>query len=287
MGHIDTGDSKPFMQVLDLELHVFAQLLVQGAQGFVHQHQLGVEDQGAGQRNPLLLAARQLRGAAVDELAHLHHVQCAGDTGFAVGLGHSPDFQREGQVLAHGHVRKQRIVLEHHADAALVRGHLVDRPPGQPDFPMSRGFEPRKHHQAGRLARTRWPEHRQELSLADGQVQIFDDKSLSIIAFLHVLKGNEGIAVAVVKQKALSLLSIFVVQRINRLRGGLASVQHCLRHFLRGEGRLQSLAVPARAIGIPAGNAGTGAWPCVPATLRLASRPIRIRHQPRTPVLRA
>jgi hypothetical protein len=53
------------MQVLDLELHVFAQLLVQRAQGFVHQHQLGVEHQRAGQRDALLLAARQLRRAAV------------------------------------------------------------------------------------------------------------------------------------------------------------------------------------------------------------------------------
>jgi len=160
MGHIDDGDSKFLVQMLDFELHMLAKLLVQGAKRLVHQHQFGVEDQGAGQGDPLLLPAGQLRRTPVRELAHLHHVQRAGDARLAFVLAHPADLQRKGQVLSDGHVRKQRIVLEHHADPALVRRHLVDWTPAKTDLSVRRGFEARQHHQAGRLAGTGRPQHR-------------------------------------------------------------------------------------------------------------------------------
>ena len=46
---IDDGHAEPLVDVLDLELHLLAQLLVERAQRLVHQHQLGLEDQRAGQ----------------------------------------------------------------------------------------------------------------------------------------------------------------------------------------------------------------------------------------------
>ena len=57
MGDIDHRDAEAFVQALDFELHMLAQLLVQGAKRFVHQDQLGIEHQRAGQRDALLLAA--------------------------------------------------------------------------------------------------------------------------------------------------------------------------------------------------------------------------------------
>ena len=72
-------------------------------------------------------------------------------------------------------MREQRIVLKDHADAALVGRHQVDVGAIQLDLPMGRGFEPRQHHQRRRLARARRPQHGQELSLADGQVQVLHD----------------------------------------------------------------------------------------------------------------
>jgi hypothetical protein len=46
------------MNALDLELHLVAQLLVERAQGFVHQDDRGAIDNATRQRNALLLAAR-------------------------------------------------------------------------------------------------------------------------------------------------------------------------------------------------------------------------------------
>ena len=193
MGHIDHGDSQRFVQVLDLELHMLAQLLVQRAQRFVHQHQGGVEHQRARQGDALLLAARKLCGTAADEGAHLHHVQSARDFHLALGLGHAAHFQREGQVFADRHMRKQGIILENHADPALVRRHLVDRAAPQADLAVGGRLEAGKHHQAGGLAGPRRPEHRQELALGDGQVQLFDDQGFAIIALLHAVEFHERI----------------------------------------------------------------------------------------------
>jgi hypothetical protein len=45
--------------LMQLDLHVFAQLLVERRERLVQQQHLGLEDQRAGERHPLPLAARQ------------------------------------------------------------------------------------------------------------------------------------------------------------------------------------------------------------------------------------
>ena len=41
-------------------------------------------------------------------------------------LRHLLELEPEGHVVEHGHVRVQRVVLEHHRDVALFRRHVVD-----------------------------------------------------------------------------------------------------------------------------------------------------------------
>ncbi|MPL94881.1 hypothetical protein SDC9_41040 [bioreactor metagenome] len=191
VGDIDHGDAKPFVQRLDLELHVLAQLLVEGAERFVHQHQLGVEDQGPGERDALLLAARHLCGATVGELAHLHHVEGARHFRLALGFGHAPHLERKGQVLGHRHMREKRVVLEHHADPALVRRKMVDVRPAEAYFAVRGGFESRQHHQAGCLARAGRAEHGQEFAFADREVEVLHHQSFAVVALLDVIEYDE------------------------------------------------------------------------------------------------
>ncbi|MNO25436.1 hypothetical protein D3C76_152720 [compost metagenome] len=157
VGHVHHGHAQALVDVLDLHLHVLAQLLVQRAQRFVHQHQLRLEHQCPGQGHTLLLAAGQLAGVTLGEGIELDHVQHPLDPLADVGLAQVAHGQREGQVLGHGHVREQRVVLEHHADVALVRRHVVDRAPGQQNFAGGRCFETGEHHQASGLTGTGWP----------------------------------------------------------------------------------------------------------------------------------
>jgi hypothetical protein len=85
-------------------------------------------------------------------------------------------------------VREQRVVLEHHPDAALVRRDVVDRLAVQRDLAVGGGLEPGQHHQAGRLARPRGAQHRQELALADVKVQVLDDERFAVVALLNAVE---------------------------------------------------------------------------------------------------
>ena len=58
---VDEGHAELPVQLLQLDLHVLAQLLVERAERLVHQHQLRLEHQRARQRHALLLAAGELR----------------------------------------------------------------------------------------------------------------------------------------------------------------------------------------------------------------------------------
>ncbi|MNP01130.1 hypothetical protein D3C76_929340 [compost metagenome] len=194
VGHVDHGHTQALVDMLDLHLHVFAQLLVERAQRFVHQHQLRLEHQGTGQGHPLLLAARQLAGVALGEGVELDHAQHTLHPLADVGLAEVAHAQRKGQVLGHGHVREQRVVLEHHADVALVRRHVVDRAPGQLDFTGGGGFEAGQHHQAGGLARAGRAKQGEELALADIQVEVFDDQRLAVVALLHTTEADQRFA---------------------------------------------------------------------------------------------
>ena len=99
--------------------------LVEVAGGLVGQEDGGVVDQRAGDRHPLLLAARQLARIrpALGRQAHLgQHAHDPGRDGVGAGAGH---LEREGDVLLGGAVFQQPEVLEHDAQPAAEPGHLV------------------------------------------------------------------------------------------------------------------------------------------------------------------
>ena len=81
----------------------------------------------AGQRHALLLAAGELGGAAVGEMAHLHQVERALDVGLDVGRALLPHAQAVGDVVEHRHVRPHGVGLEHHRHAALLGRHVLAR----------------------------------------------------------------------------------------------------------------------------------------------------------------
>jgi hypothetical protein len=63
------------MHALDLEAHLFAQVCVEIGQRLVEQQHRRADDDGAGERHALLLAARELGRIAVGEMAHPHGFQ--------------------------------------------------------------------------------------------------------------------------------------------------------------------------------------------------------------------
>ena len=100
-----------------------AQFHVEVGKGLVEQQQARLGCQCACQGHALLLAAREL--VRVQALGRLqpHQGQHLGHTGLALGSG--PAGQAKSHVAAHVQVRKQRVVLEHHANAPELRRLVV------------------------------------------------------------------------------------------------------------------------------------------------------------------
>ena len=123
-----------------------------------------------GDRDPLALAAGQLAGIALEQLLDVHELGGAVDAAVDLGLRELGHPQAEGDVLEHREVREDRVVLEHHGDAALARRQVVDPPAADPDLALARRLEPGDDAQERGLAAARGAEQHHELLVGDGQV---------------------------------------------------------------------------------------------------------------------
>ncbi len=81
----------------------------------VKQQQLWLGRQGAGQGNPLLLATRKLMRVTLAQTTELDQLEHFLDHVLLLWVFANA----ECNVLRHGEVREQCIVLEHHADSAF------------------------------------------------------------------------------------------------------------------------------------------------------------------------
>jgi len=126
----------------------------------------------AGQRHPLLLAAGELRGPAFGEVAqpdHLEHlVDALGDGGSILLLA----ARAIGDVVPHGHVWEQRVMLKDRIDVTLVRRDLRDVHALESDGSGSRALESGDHPQGSRLTASGWAEHGEEFTGADRKISV-------------------------------------------------------------------------------------------------------------------
>ena len=94
---VDEGDAEIGMQAAHLELQVLAQLLVERAQRLVHQQQARLEDDGAGERHPLLLAAGELARIALAVARQMNQLERLADQLRPLRLGDAALLQRESR----------------------------------------------------------------------------------------------------------------------------------------------------------------------------------------------
>jgi hypothetical protein len=178
VGDVDHGGLEPGMQVADLGAHRHAQLGVQVGQRLVEQEQLGFAHDGTADRHPLALAARELRGLALQQFAQAQQRGGGGHLGLDLRLGHPDVLQAEGHVVVHRHVRVQRIRLEHHRAAAVRRRHGVHALPVDADLAGGRRLQAGDHPQQRRLAAARGADEDHELTVVHRQVDAVQDGGL-------------------------------------------------------------------------------------------------------------
>jgi hypothetical protein len=157
------GGARALVQQLDLGAHLHAQLGVQVGQRLVEQEQLGVARQGTAHRDALALAAGQRAGLRSSRCS-ICSIRPRGHRGFALGLGHLAHLQAEGDVAGHGHVRVERVALEHHRDVAVLAGQVRHVALADVDAALGGVVQPGDHVEQGRLAAARGADKDEELA---------------------------------------------------------------------------------------------------------------------------
>ena len=105
---------------LHLHEQLLAQVAVEGREGLVEHQELRPVHKYPRERDALLLPAGELRGIMVFKPRELHELQVFGENPLARGPVLFV-FEPAEDVLPHGHVREERVVLEEIAHAPLLR----------------------------------------------------------------------------------------------------------------------------------------------------------------------
>ena len=166
------------LQLHQQVLHVPTDQRVEGGEGLVHQQDVGVGREAAGDPDPLLHAAGHLVRVLVRPPLEAHACERLLGPLATLVLVHTLDLEAVGGVLAHGAVREQREVLEDHrhvlgpqppqllvVELRDVLAVDLDRSPGGLD-------EAVEHADHGRLARSRQAHHHEQLALVDVEADV-------------------------------------------------------------------------------------------------------------------
>ena len=162
-----------FEHVQQQVLHRRARLCVERAERLVHQQELGLHGVGAGEREALPHAAREVLRMVVGEIAQAHqrHVAAA-DLG-ALGCRNAVrrELQAELDVAAHGEPREHAVLLEDHA---AIRARPGDRPAVEQHGAAARRDEAGDQVHQRRLAAARGADDGDEFAGSDVEADVVD-----------------------------------------------------------------------------------------------------------------
>ena len=175
VGDVDHGVTEVLVQPLDLDAQFRAQFGVEVGQRLVEQEHVDIAHQRPPDRNALALTAGQGRRLAVEKRFDLQDLGGSGDAFGDFRLGDAGHLQPEGEIAARRHLRIERIGLEHHGDAAVLRLLPGDVLSLDDDLAAGDGDEPGNRIQKRRLAAAGGAEQHQEFALGDLQVHVLDD----------------------------------------------------------------------------------------------------------------
>ena len=145
-----------------------AQVHIEVGERFVQQQQARLGRQRARQRHALLLSARKLVRKTPLGTTQAHQIQHLGLPRGTLGARQAVD--AEADVLAHIEMRKQRVILKHHADTPLLGRHrapdLADHVVAEPDRARAHRLQPGHRAQQRGLAAARRADQHADLARA-------------------------------------------------------------------------------------------------------------------------
>ncbi|MEY9720367.1 hypothetical protein ABIA22_002857 [Sinorhizobium fredii] len=159
----------------DLDAGGDAQRRVEVGQRLVEEEDLWVAADRPADRDTLALSAGERLRKAVEILGKLEHLCGRANAAVDLLLRFLGDPHAERHVVVDGHMRVERIGLEHHGDAALRWRHLVD--PLAVDEHVAAGdlLQPGDHPEQRRLPAAGRPDEDDELALLDVEIDAVND----------------------------------------------------------------------------------------------------------------
>ena len=130
VGHVHERDPDLVLDPLELKLQRLAELQVQRSERLVEQQHLGIEHQRPSERHPLLLAAAELRGAVPSRPCNPTSSSISATAPVSLRLRGAALSQSERDVLEHGQVWEQCVLLKDRVDrpACAARTSVTSRP---------------------------------------------------------------------------------------------------------------------------------------------------------------
>ena len=177
------------MQFGQLGSHGCTEFSVQVGQRLVEQEYFGVTDNGTTQRNTLLLTTGQSLRLTVEQVGDVQNTGSFLNAALDLFLGCLVEFQTKGHVLKHRHVRIQSVVLEHHGDLTILRGHIVDQLVTNEQLTLGDLLQTGDHTQGRGLTTTGRADQHEEFLVANLQVKVRDGGDTTGILLVNVTKG--------------------------------------------------------------------------------------------------
>jgi hypothetical protein len=122
VGDEDDRLAQFLLQLDELHLHLAADERIECGEGLVHEQDVGIGGECAGETHPLLHPARELGRELVGPPRESHPLEHGGGSCSALRGGNALELERVGGVVEHGAVGKEREVLEDHRDAFTAHG---------------------------------------------------------------------------------------------------------------------------------------------------------------------
>ena len=168
-------DAGGLLDVLELLLHVLAQLQVERGERLVEQQHARPAHERARNGDALLLSAGQARDVAALEARELDEREHLVDLLLDLVARQLLLAQRKRHVFKHVQVGEEGVALENGVDVALVRRNVVDALTEKEDVALIRRFKAADHAQGRGLAAAGRAEQRQKFIVVNVEIDAVEN----------------------------------------------------------------------------------------------------------------
>ena len=191
VGDVEHGDAEAALQRADLAPHLDAQLRVEIGERLVHQADRRLGDDRAAERDALLLAARELRGLALEQRLEAENAPRRAAAARRAPPRHLPHLEPEDDVLGDREVRETAHSVWNTIDTPRFAGGRLRRRRGRRSgsSPRCAVSSPAISRSVVDLPQPDGPEQRDELSRGCAKAHVVDGEGRAP-AFRHLLQSD-------------------------------------------------------------------------------------------------